>query len=121
MAEKPSTKIAEVNGVEEDLIRKSATNPESFRPLYEAYFKKIFLFILHRVGEKEIAGDLSQQVFLNALSNIGRFEFRGLPFSAWLYRIAINHWKNCLGKICMLSSLGSLKAGLSKKWRIFWA
>jgi RNA polymerase sigma-70 factor, ECF subfamily len=75
---------------EEGWIRKAIANPDSFRPLYEAYFKKVYLFVLHRVGDKDLAGDLTQQVFLNALTHLGRYQFRGLPFSAWLFRIAIN-------------------------------
>lgn len=75
---------------EEEIIRKSAVNPESFKPLYETYFKKIFLFVFHRVADKELAADITQQVFLNALSNIHKYQFRGLPFSSWLFRIAVN-------------------------------
>ena len=75
---------------EEESIKRSATDPNAFRPLYEAYFKKIFLFILHRVGDNDLTADLTQQVFLNALSNVHRYQFRGLPFSSWLFRIAAN-------------------------------
>ncbi|NOS94000.1 MAG: sigma-70 family RNA polymerase sigma factor [Cyclobacteriaceae bacterium] len=71
-------------------IRRSQTDPEAFKPLYEKYFKKIFLFTLRRVNEKEIARDITQQVFLKALNSIRKFQLRGLPFSAWLFRIAVN-------------------------------
>ncbi len=71
-------------------IRRSQTDPEAFKPLYEKYFKKIFLFVLRRVNEKEIARDITQQIFLKALNSIRKFQLRGLPFSAWLFRIAIN-------------------------------
>jgi len=75
---------------EEEVIKKAQGNPEHFRPLYEKYFRKIFLFILHRVSDKESAADLTSQVFLKALTNISRYSFKGLPFSSWLYRIAVN-------------------------------
>lgn len=75
---------------EEQAIRKSASDPEAFRPLYQAYFKRIFLFVFRRVGEKEPAADITQQVFLNALTNVHKYQFRGLPFSSWLFRIAVN-------------------------------
>lgn len=75
---------------EEDVIRNSQRNPASFKPLYEKYFRKIFLFILHRVGDKDTAADITSQVFLKALINISKYTFKGLPFSAWLFRIAIN-------------------------------
>jgi RNA polymerase sigma-70 factor (ECF subfamily) len=88
MIERSTGQRQKVN--EEDAIRKSISDPNAFRPLYELYFKRIFLFVLHRVGEKDIAADLTQQVFLNALLNIRKYEFRGLPFSSWLFRIAVN-------------------------------
>ena len=75
---------------EEVILRRSQADPEVFRLMYEKYYKKLFLFILHRTGEKETTADLTQQVFLKALTGLGKFQFRGLPFSAWLYRIAIN-------------------------------
>jgi len=75
---------------EETLILKSQADSEAFRPLYEKYFKRIFLFVHHRIGEKEITADITSQVFLKALLNLNKFSFRGLPFSAWLFRIALN-------------------------------
>lgn len=75
---------------EDRLIKEAIANPDSFRPLYESYFKKVYLFVLHRVGNKELAGDLTQQVFLSALTHLDRYQFRGFPFSAWLFRMAIN-------------------------------
>lgn len=75
---------------EEGFLIRSQTDPEAFRYIYTKYFKKIFLFVLHRVGEKQISADITQQVFLKALTGLSKFQFKGLPFSAWLYRIAIN-------------------------------
>jgi RNA polymerase sigma-70 factor, ECF subfamily len=75
---------------EEDIILRSQADPEAFRPLYEKYFKRIFLFVLHRVEDKSLAADITSQVFLKALVHIKRFKFRGLPFSSWLFRIALN-------------------------------
>ena len=75
---------------EEEVILRSVQDPENFRVLYERYFRQIFLFILHRVGDKTLSGDLSSQVFMKALINLKKYQPRGLPFSAWLYRIAVN-------------------------------
>lgn len=83
---------------EEEVIRKSRLNPENFRVLYEKYYRRIFLFILHRVGDKPTTADLTSQVFLKALLNISGFDFRGLPFSAWLYRIASNECNDLFRK-----------------------
>jgi len=75
---------------EEKIIRLSQKDPAAFKPLYEKYFRKILLFVLHRVNDKEIARDITQQVFFKVITKIGLFQFRGLPFSSWLYRIAVN-------------------------------
>lgn len=83
---------------EEEVIRKSRRNPENFKVLYEKYYRRIFLFILHRVGDKPTTADLTSQVFLKALLNIPNYDFRGLPFSAWLFRIASNECNDLFRK-----------------------
>jgi len=75
---------------EERMIEKARKDPQAFRPIYEKYYKKIFLFVLHRVGGKEESADITSQVFLKTMINLERYTFRGLPFSSWLYRIAVN-------------------------------
>ncbi len=75
---------------EEKIIIQSQADIEAFKSLYEKYFKRIYLFLFHRTGDRELTSDLTQQVFLKAMKNISKFQPRGLPFSAWLYRIAIN-------------------------------
>jgi RNA polymerase sigma-70 factor, ECF subfamily len=76
--------------LEEEVIKQSQKEPKAFRPLYEKYFKPIYVFVLHRVGSKELAGDITSQVFLKALLKLHQYQFRGLPFSSWLFRIAVN-------------------------------
>ncbi len=76
--------------LEEDVIRKAQHDPHAFRPLYEKYYKPIFRFVLHRIGEKQITADIASQVFLKALQKLPQFQLRGLPFSSWLFRIAVN-------------------------------
>lgn len=71
-------------------IREAQRDSAAFRPLYEKYFRTIYLFVIHRTGDRDVSADITSQVFLKALINIGRYEFRGLPFSSWLFRIAIN-------------------------------
>ncbi len=75
---------------EDEIISLAKKDASEFRPLYIAYFKPIFLFILHRCGDKTVAADLCSQVFLKALINLHQYTPRGLPFSSWLYRIATN-------------------------------
>jgi RNA polymerase sigma-70 factor, ECF subfamily len=73
-----------------ELVQKAQQDPAQFVVLYEKYFKRIFVFIHHRVNDKAITADLTSQVFLNALVNIQKYKHQGVPFSAWLFRIAIN-------------------------------
>ena len=75
---------------ENDLIRASISNPENFGPLYEKHYKSIFRFLYQRLNQKDEAHDLTAEVFIKALLNIGKYEFRGKPFISWLYRIAYN-------------------------------
>src|SRR6267378_399599 len=86
----PPIVTSSVEESEKEIILLSQKDPASFKPLYERYFRRILLFVLRRVNDKELATDITQQVFLKVLTYIGRFQFRGLPFSSWLYRIAIN-------------------------------
>lgn len=65
-------------------------DPETFRLLYEKYYKRIFLFIHHRLGDKDLTADVTSQVFLKAMLKLSDYEIRGVPFSSWLYRIAVN-------------------------------
>jgi RNA polymerase sigma-70 factor (ECF subfamily) len=58
--------------------------------IYENYYKRIFLFVLHRVGNKDLTADITSQVFFKALQKLDQYHFRGLPFSSWLFRIAVN-------------------------------
>ncbi|MCU0360266.1 MAG: sigma-70 family RNA polymerase sigma factor [Bacteroidia bacterium] len=78
--------------LEEELrwIEAAKLNPEAFRPLYEKYYKAIFSYLYQRMSSKDTAFDTTSQVFLKALTNLKTYEFRGVPFSSWLYRIAHN-------------------------------
>jgi RNA polymerase sigma-70 factor (ECF subfamily) len=72
-------------------IQRAKSDHRYFGILYERYFEQMYRFIFKRVsGNEEVAGDLVQQLFMKAMANIQKYEDRGLPFSAWLYRIAQN-------------------------------
>lgn len=76
---------------EAEQIRRAQQDHRHFGVLYEAYFEQIYRFVFKRLGGDEaVAGDLSQQTFIKAMANLTKYEDRGLPFSAWLYRIAQN-------------------------------
>jgi RNA polymerase sigma-70 factor (ECF subfamily) len=76
---------------EEALVRRAQQNDqEAFAQLYEAYFDKIYRYLMLRIGNEMEAEDMTQQVFLNALRSLSSFRWKGAPFSAWLFRIAHN-------------------------------
>ena len=84
------------------ILERARKDAREFGALYETYFDRIFYFVLRQVDDEELAGDLCSQTFVNALNHLPRYEFRGLPFSAWLYRIATNevnkHYRKTKGK-----------------------
>jgi RNA polymerase sigma-70 factor (ECF subfamily) len=84
---------------EESLVRRAQKrDQEAFSQLYEQYFDKIYRYLILRIGNQMEAEDLTQQVFLKALKSINAFQWKGIPFSAWLYRIAHNLAVECLRK-----------------------
>lgn len=72
------------------ILEQAKSNPELFGYFYEKYYKQVFLFINRRVGDSQITADLCSQVFLKAMIRLEKYTHKGLPFSAWLYRIAAN-------------------------------
>lgn len=72
------------------IIEAAKLNPEKFAPLYTKYYKQIFNYVYQRMDSKDNAFDITAQVFLKALSNLNRYEYKGVPFGSWLYRIAHN-------------------------------
>ena len=76
---------------EESLVRRAQQHDqEAFAQLYEEHFDKIYRYVTLRIGNETEAEDMTQQVFLNALQSISSFKWKGIPFSAWLFRIAHN-------------------------------
>ena len=72
------------------LIRRAATDREAFGELYERHVRRIYSYIYYRTGNHHDAEDLTARVFQRALGHIADFQDQGVPFSAWLYRIAHN-------------------------------
>lgn len=75
---------------ERDLVEKAKFDSQSFGRLFDIYYPKIFGYVLNRTADLEAAKDITSEVFFKALNNISRFRWRGIRFSAWLYRIANN-------------------------------
>jgi RNA polymerase sigma-70 factor, ECF subfamily len=85
--------------IEDDrlLIEAAQADPARFVEIYERYVNRIYAFVSRRSENRAAAEDITSQVFEQALGAIGRFEWRGLPVSVWLFRIASNaladHWR----------------------------
>jgi RNA polymerase sigma-70 factor (ECF subfamily) len=75
---------------ERRLVEAAQRDPACFGQLYENNFERVYAFIARRVHDRDQVQDLTADVFHSALKNLARFEWRGVPFSAWLYRIAAN-------------------------------
>lgn len=71
-------------------IRAAQKDANRFGPLYDRYYRQIFIFIYKRVSDQELAADITSTVFLKAMLNLKKYKFQGFPFSSWLYRIASN-------------------------------
>src|SRR6187431_1166948 len=72
------------------ILERSRRDPRAFGELYEKYFRRIFNFIYRQTDDEDLTADLCSQTFLSALNNSGKFQYRGVPVSAWLYKIASN-------------------------------
>lgn len=75
---------------EQLLVEAAQKDPSRFAELYEAHFERVYAYVAARVRNRDLAEDLTAEVFHKALAHLGRFELRGAPFAAWLYRIAAN-------------------------------
>lgn len=75
---------------EYEILDRARKNPQAFGELYEKYFDRIFNFVYRQTDDEDLTADLTSQSFFIALKNVDRYQFRGVPFSAWLYKIATN-------------------------------
>lgn len=79
------------------LVEAAQKDPRRFAELYDLHFERVYAFIASRVHQRDAAEDLTSEVFQQALANLPRYEWRGVPFAAWLMRIASNaiadRWK----------------------------
>jgi RNA polymerase sigma-70 factor (ECF subfamily) len=72
------------------LIEAAQRDPARFAELYENHFERVYAYVVRRVGDRAETEDITAEVFHHALANLQRFEWRGIPFAAWLFRIAAN-------------------------------
>jgi len=79
------------------LVQAAQQDPARFADLYEENFERVYAFVIRRVRNREVAEDVTSDVFHRALAGLPKFDWRGIPFRAWLIRIAANliadQWK----------------------------
>jgi RNA polymerase sigma-70 factor (ECF subfamily) len=75
---------------EKFLVQQAKLDKEAFGKLYSRYVDKIYSYVYYRTGNSQDAEDLTARVFFRAIQHIENYEDQGVPFSAWLYRIAHN-------------------------------
>lgn len=74
------------------LVEKAAKGQtKAFEKLYDIYIDRIYRYIYYQVRDRAVTEDLTQQVFMKAWEAISKYEWRGKPFAAWLFRIAHNN------------------------------
>jgi RNA polymerase sigma-70 factor, ECF subfamily len=82
---------------ERNQVQAAQRDPSRFADLYERNFYRVYAFIVRRVGDRHQAEDLTADVFREALAGIRSFEWRGVPFAAWLIgiasRVVADYWK----------------------------
>lgn len=83
---------------EKELIKQAQKNALAFGKIYDFYYPKIFGYVLRRTANFQIAQDITSETFFKALKPLWQFRFKGVPFSAWLYRIATNETANYFRK-----------------------
>ena len=74
----------------EVILRAKAYDPDALGTLYERHYQGIYRYVYYRVGDSCLAEDLTADIFMKMLHGIESYSIQGVPFSAWLYRIARN-------------------------------
>ena len=87
---RPAARVPRENADERLLVEAAQKDPAKFADLYELHFERIYAFVARRVNHRDKAEDVTSEVFHKALANLKTYEWRGLPFAAWLFRIAAN-------------------------------
>jgi len=79
------------------LVEAAQRDPSRFAELYKRHFDRVYAYVARRLAGRSDVEDVTAEVFRQALVNLGHFEWRGVPFLAWLLRIAANavtdHWR----------------------------
>jgi len=75
---------------EENLVQRAKGDPHAFGELFDKYYDQILNYVVHRTANVALAEELTSNTFFKALEKLNSFNWRNIPFSAWLYKIASN-------------------------------
>jgi len=75
---------------EKELLKQIKKDPQAFALLYDEHYHSIFSYVFRRLGNYDSSKDVVAETFLKAFQKISQFEWKNIPISAWLYRIATN-------------------------------
>jgi RNA polymerase sigma-70 factor (ECF subfamily) len=100
---KPATMGSRADAKDRLLVQAAQKDPDKFAELYENNFERVYAFVVRRVRDRSVAEDLTSDVFHKALAALPNFDWRGIPFAAWLFRIASNvvadYWKRAAKEV----------------------
>ena len=81
---------------DEALVARAKRDRQAFSGLYDRYVEQVYHFAYRRVKDHAVAEEITARVFHRALEQLPRFEWRGIPFGAWLIRISANWRRGCV-------------------------
>lgn len=76
--------------IKDIVARAKAADTTALGELYDALLSRVYRFVYFRVSRREDAEDITEAIFVKIFENIGTYDERGLPFEAWVFRIARN-------------------------------
>lgn len=79
--------------LEKTWVEAAKMDRAAFKPLYNKYYDALFRFFLRRTDDEELSYELCSETFYKALSNLNNYEWRGVPFGGWLFKIGANELK----------------------------
>ncbi|MFN2464521.1 MAG: sigma-70 family RNA polymerase sigma factor [Candidatus Dormibacteria bacterium] len=85
----PSRSEADLDA-EREQVEAAKKDPAAFQQLYDRYFDRVYSYVYYHCGNREQAEDITAATFQKGLEELPNFQWRGIPYSAWLYRVAAN-------------------------------
>ncbi len=76
--------------IERLLVERAQKDPQAFGEIFDMHYDRIYAYVMRRIGDPDVTADIVAETFTKALDGISTFVWRGIPISAWLYRIAGN-------------------------------